>query len=71
MALKDLKKAIPIHPALEQGFLKIYGYTSDGDGIRHALTDEPNLDQEDALFMLVASSAFVNYLVVKANKASI
>jgi hypothetical protein len=50
MALKDLKKAIPIHPALEQGFLKIYGYTSDGDGIRHALTDEPNLDQEDALF---------------------
>jgi hypothetical protein len=70
-AIKTLKVSHSIHPALEQGFLKIYGYASDGDGIRHALTDEPNLDQEDALFMLVASSAFINYLIVKADKAVI
>ncbi|WP_414709879.1 AbiJ-NTD4 domain-containing protein [Puia sp.] len=69
MAMKELKRVINIHPALEQGFVKIYGYTSDGDGIRHALTDEPNLGQEDALFMLVASSAFINYLIAKAEKA--
>jgi hypothetical protein len=64
-ALKVLKLKIPIHPALEQGLLKIYGYTSDGDGIRHALTEEPNLDQEDAQFMMIVSSAFVNYLIAK------
>ena len=67
-ALKLLKNKIPIHGALEQGFIKIYGYTSDGDGIRHALMDEPNLDQEDALYMLITCSSFVNYLIIKANK---
>jgi hypothetical protein len=70
LAIKELKRTIQVHPALEQGFLKIYGYTSDGDGIRHALTDEPNLGQEDALFMLVASSAFINYLIAKAGRAA-
>ena len=70
VALKILKSKIPIHGALEQGFLKIYGYASDSDGIRHALLEESNVDQEDALFMLVASSAFVNYLIAKNEKVS-
>lgn len=35
-ALGILKEKINIHGALEQGFKKIYGYTSDSDGIRHA-----------------------------------
>jgi hypothetical protein len=67
-AMKKLENKTPIHGALKQGFLNIYGFTSDGEGIRHALLDEPNLHQEDALFMLVACSAFVNYLIAKANK---
>lgn len=70
-ALKIIKQTIPIHGALEQGLLKIYGYTSDGDGIRHALLEETNLDQEDALFMLISCSAFINYMMVKANKGGI
>lgn len=61
----------PLHGALKSGFLSIYGYTSDSDGIRHALTDEENVLFEDAKFMLVACSAFVNYLVSKAEKAGI
>jgi hypothetical protein len=68
-ALKKLEQKIPIHGALKEGLLKIYGYTSDGDGIRHALQEESTLGQEDALFMLVTCSAFVNYLTVKADKA--
>lgn len=56
----------PLHGALKSGFLKIYGYTSDGDGIRHALTGAENISFEDAKFMLVACSAFVNYLIAKA-----
>lgn len=67
-ALKKLKQIIPIHGALEQGFLKIYGYTSDSNGIRHALLEEDDLDQEDALYMLVSCSAFINYLIAKWDK---
>lgn len=54
-----------LHPALKEAFIKLYGYTSDADGIRHALVDEPNLNFNDAKFMLVSCSAFVNYLISK------
>lgn len=69
--LKILKNKVHIHAALEQAFIKMYGYTSDSDGIRHAMLDETNLDQEDALYMLVTCSAFVNYLISKANKSNL
>lgn len=62
---------IQLHPALKEGFTKIYGYTSDSDGIRHGLSEEPNLDYEDAKFMLVSCSAFTNYLIAKAAKHGI
>jgi hypothetical protein len=70
-ALKVLKDKFPIHGALEKGFKSIYGYTSDGDGIRHAMMEESNLDQEDALFMVISCSAFINYLIAKAIKSDI
>jgi len=70
-ALKVLKNKFPIHGALEKGFKSIYGYTSDGDGIRHAMMEESNLDQEDALFMVISCSAFINYLIAKAIKSEI
>lgn len=70
-ALQNIKGKIKMHQALERGFLQIYGYTSDGDGIRHGLMDESNCDFEDAKFMLVSCSAFINYLIVKAQKAGI
>jgi hypothetical protein len=70
-ALKVIKDKIPLHPALEQAFSKLYGYTSDADGIRHSLLDESKLDFEDAKFILVSCSAFINYLKLKASKAGI
>jgi len=70
-ALNAVEKAAKLHPSLKEAFQKLYGYTNDGQGIRHALMDEPTLDFEDAKFMLVSCSAFVNYLVVKAQKAGI
>lgn len=54
------------HPALKQAFDKLYGYTSDADGIRHALLEESKLCFEDAKFMLVACSGFTNFLVSKS-----
>ncbi len=56
---------------LSRAFRQLYGYTSDANGIRHALLDESNLDFEDAKFMLVSCSAFINYLKGKAIKAGI
>lgn len=61
-ALKAIEKNDQLHPALKEGFLKLYGYTSDEQGIRHAMLDEPNLTPADARFFLVSCSAFVNYL---------
>jgi hypothetical protein len=60
-----------VHPALKEAFRKIYAYSGDAQGIRHAWLGESNLDVEDAKFMLIACSAFINYLVVKADKAGI
>jgi hypothetical protein len=48
----------------------MYGYTNDTEGIRHALLEEPTLDADDARFMLVSCSAFVNYLKSKVSKAT-
>jgi hypothetical protein len=59
------------HPALRKAFSNLYGYTNDAQGIRHALLGESELDVEDAKFMLIVCSAFINYLVVKADKAGI
>jgi len=72
-ALREIerKTKIQIHTALKKSFDSLYGYASNADGIRHALLDEPNLDSEDAKFMLVSCSAFINYLITKASKAGI
>lgn len=61
-ALRRLESTLSIHPALRAAFIKLYGYTSDSDGIRHALMEEAALTTEDALFMLVTCSAFINFL---------
>ena len=66
-----IQHTIKLHGALTSAFTKLSGYTSDESGIRHALLDEPDISYEDAKFMLVACSAFINYLMVKASKAGI
>ncbi len=69
-ALKKIENNVgSFHPALKEAFEKLYGYTSDADGIRHALLGESKLGFEDAKFMLVACSGFTNFLVSKYIKA--
>ena len=69
-AIKQLKSNnINIHPALETAFLKLFGYTSDEGGIRHAEgLFVSNVSFEEAKFMLVSCSAFVNYLIAEYGK---
>lgn len=60
-ALKLLKDKI--HPAMKSAFEKLYGYTSDANGIRHSNgLGEGDSTFEEAKYMLVSCSAFVNYL---------
>lgn len=64
-ALKLLEKDGRLHPALQGGFSKIYGYTSDESGIRHALSSKSEIDLADAKYFLISCSAFINYLKTK------
>jgi hypothetical protein len=65
-AIIEIEKKYKIHKALKSAFSSLYGYTSDSGGIRHALLeDDINVTMEDAKFMLVTCSAFINYLKVK------
>jgi HPt (histidine-containing phosphotransfer) domain-containing protein len=64
-------EVLGIHHALKKGFSLIYGYTSDEGGIRHAMIGENKCDFDDAKYMLVSCSAFLNYLAGKASKAGL
>ena len=70
-ALSEIEKNIELHGDLKSAFDSLYGYTSGARGIRHALMDMPNLDFEDAKFILVSCSAFINFLLEKSSKAGI
>lgn len=68
-ALKKLEEyGIHIHKAMQSGFSALYGYTSDENGIRHGGIDFTGATAEDAKYMLVSCSAFVNYLIEKWEK---
>lgn len=63
-ALEQLeKKGISIHPAMKKAFESLYGYTSDKSGIRHNGGVDENTTYEEAKYMLISCSAFLNYLV--------
>ena len=68
-ALKKLEDTgLQIHPSLKTAFSKLYGYTSDGNGIRHAGNiGGPNSTFSEAKFMLISCSAFINYLIENYN----
>jgi hypothetical protein len=70
-ALDKLSKNINLHGALKSAFKKLYGYTSDKGGIRHALVNGSDVGFDEAKYMIVACSAFVNFLIPKANEAGL
>lgn len=70
-ALTKLSDAAGIHGALKSGFLKLYGYSSDEDGVRHAILEESTVGFIEAKYMLVVCSAFVGYLISKADAAGL
>ena len=68
---RNLKKALAsindhggLHPALGDAFIKLYGYTSSEQGLRHPLLDsgEAKVGMDEAVFMLGACASFASYL---------
>lgn len=65
-ALKEIENKHQIPGSLKSAFSALYGYTSDESGIRHSLLESSvSVDIEEARFMLITCSAFVNYLLNK------
>lgn len=65
-ALKVIEQNHQIPGSLKFAFSALYGYTSDEGGIRHSLLEKGvKVEIEEARFMLIACSAFVNYLISK------
>lgn len=63
MLKKIEESGIEIHSGLKSAFNTLYGYTSDANGIRHAGDiGGKSSTFEEAKFMLVSCSAFINYL---------
>jgi hypothetical protein len=67
-ALDKVAKELDLNDHVRDGMKAIYKYTSDAHGIRHGLKDHNHPGQEDARFMLVTCSAFVNFVTEKARK---
>jgi hypothetical protein len=63
--VKKLETELGLHPSLGKAFDSLYGYTSDENGIRHAILESAKVDFEDAKFFLVVCSAFVNFVTAK------
>lgn len=63
--LKKIENSgVEIHGSMKSAFEKLYGFTCDANGIRHAGDiGGPESTFEEAKFMLVACSAFINYLM--------
>lgn len=71
-AIKRLTdNGLVLHPALKDAWSKLYGYTSDADGIRHAMLEESKIRSSDAKYMLVSCSAFVSYLLELSREAGL
>lgn len=69
-ALDVLENDGLLHPALKKGFSALYGYTSNANGIRHALIEESDVDATDAKYFLISCSSFTNYMISKHGKGS-
>lgn len=62
-AIAIIEKDNKLHGAFTSSMKSLYGFTSDGTGIRHSLLEEDiEIGMAEAVYMLVNCSAFINYM---------
>lgn len=63
-ALRKLEQAgVSLHDKQIEGWVALYGYSSDAKGIRHAAMTKPEVTVDEARYWLVSCSAFVSLLI--------
>ena len=63
-AINALDKKKKLHPCMKSMIEKLYGFASDEEGIRHSTKDGVTIVSfEDALFILITCTAFINYAI--------
>jgi hypothetical protein len=62
-SLNNLQEKGLISEKLSKKLRLLYNYTSDANGIRHELMDDPKLSLAEARYFLITCSAFTNYLI--------
>ena len=72
-ALASINDHAGLHPALRDGLIKLYGYTSDDPGLRHPLLDseKAKVGIDEAVFMLGACASLASYLWRKHNAGEV
>jgi hypothetical protein len=72
-ALRAIERTgkVKIHDTLRDGLISLYGWKKDDQGVKHGLMDESNLTFNDAKYMLVSCSAFINYLIALVAEAGL
>jgi hypothetical protein len=70
--MRELIKKFSLHKALGEGFMKLYGFASDADGVRHSSIEGiESIDEETAFYFLGACASFVTFVIHKARKNQI
>ena len=65
--VRGLEK-LALHPQLAQAWKNMYHWASQEPGVRHANTEESKVGMAEARYVLIAASAFVNYLKLKGQQ---
>ncbi|WP_461418316.1 AbiJ-NTD4 domain-containing protein [Gordonia sp. GN26] len=60
--LEEIKRSYGLHPALVEGWKKLYGSSSDQPGVRHGSVQVSEADPDLARYYVVMCSAMVGYL---------
>lgn len=67
--MRELNKKFSLHPAFGEGLIKLYGFSSDEDGVRHSsVQGTESIDEETAFYFLGSCASFITLLIHKARK---
>ena len=70
--MRELTKKLSLHPAFGEGLIKLYGFSSNEDGVRHSsIHGTESIDEETAFYFLGSCASFTTFLTHKAHKPKI